>query len=167
MLAHKTKKWFGQMRSWLPVIGLAVLVTALPVSLLSRRGFGIVLDKTPAFGWIFYFNPQGFMGFEGYTIGILGGERLKRARRALTMLADQTGGVTYFPKDLSEVDEISRQVARDIRNQYVIGYKPSAIQHGGVYRQVRVEARASGYKRLQVRTRSGYYATQSRRAAAH
>ena len=33
-----------------------------------------------------------------YTIGILGGEREKRARRALTTLAEQTGGVAYFPQ---------------------------------------------------------------------
>jgi len=100
-----------------------------------------------------------------YTIGILGGERLRRARTALRTLAEQTGGVAYFPKDLSEVDEISRQVAHDIRNQYVIGYKPGTAQRGGGYHQVKVEARASGYKRLQVRTRSGYYATQNSRAA--
>jgi len=56
-------------------------------------------------------------------------------------------------------------VAHDIRNQYVIGYKPGTAQRGGGYHQVKVEARASGYKRLQVRTRSGYYATQNSRAA--
>lgn len=100
-----------------------------------------------------------------YTIGLLGGERQKRARRALSTLAEQTGGVAYFPKDLAEVDDISRQVAHDIRNQYIIGFKPSSGQRGGGYHTVKVEARASGYKRLQVRTRSGYYATESSRAA--
>jgi VWFA-related protein len=100
-----------------------------------------------------------------YTIGILGGEREKRARRALTTLAEQTGGVAYFPNDLTEVDEISRQVAHDIRNQYIIGYKPTTPQRSGGYRSVKVEARSSAYKRLQVRTRSGYYANQTNRAA--
>ena len=101
----------------------------------------------------------------GATIGILGGEREKRARRALTTLAEQTGGVAYFPNDLTEVDEISRQVAHDIRNQYIIGYKPTTPQRSGGYRSVKVEARSSAYKRLQVRTRSGYYANQTNRAA--
>lgn len=100
-----------------------------------------------------------------YTIGLLGGERQKRAHRALSTLSEQTGGVSYFPKSLSEVDEISRQVAHDIRNQYIIGYKPSTPRHNGGYRAVRVEARAAGYKHLQVRTRSGYYASEGRRAA--
>jgi Ca-activated chloride channel homolog len=97
-----------------------------------------------------------------YTIGILGSEKQRRARRALVELAERTGGVAFFPKDLSEVDAISQQVAHDIRNQYTIGYKPSIPQSKGGYRMVKVEARAPGYKRLQVRTRSGYYAGQER-----
>jgi VWFA-related protein len=100
-----------------------------------------------------------------YTIGVLGSEREKRARRALRTLAEQTGGVAFFPKDLTEVDEISRQVAHDIRNQYIIGYKPSTPQRSGGYRTVKVEAHSSAYKHLQVRTRSGYYANETRRAA--
>jgi VWFA-related protein len=97
-----------------------------------------------------------------YTIGILGGEREKRARRALREMAEETGGVAFFPKDLSEVDSISQQVARDVRNQYTIGYRPTNPQSRGGYRTVKVEAKAPGYKRLQVRTRSGYYPGQER-----
>jgi Ca-activated chloride channel homolog len=97
-----------------------------------------------------------------YTIGILGDDReAHRAKRALTALAAQTGGVAYFPKDLNEVDNISRQVAHDIRNQYTIGYKPVDPNRPG-YRSVRVEAHSPGYKHLIVRTRSGYYAGQER-----
>jgi VWFA-related protein len=98
-----------------------------------------------------------------YSIGILGDDReAHRAKRALTALALQTGGLAFFPKDVGEVDTISQQVAHDIRNQYTIGYKPTNPQRRGGYRSVRVEARAPGYGRLQVRTRSGYYAGQER-----
>lgn len=101
-----------------------------------------------------------------YTVGILGGEgKTKRAKRALQEIAEQTGGVAFFPKDLSEVDSITREVAHDIRNQYTIGYKPVRPQSQGGYRTVRVEARAKGYGKLQVRTRSGYYAGQERASA--
>ncbi len=100
-----------------------------------------------------------------YTIGILGDDReARRARRALTALAYQTGGVAYFPKDINEVDSISRAVAHDLRNQYTIGYKPSNPQSAGGYRSVHVEAHAGGYGKLQVRTRSGYYAGRERAA---
>ncbi|HEV2991002.1 MAG TPA: VWA domain-containing protein [Candidatus Angelobacter sp.] len=98
-----------------------------------------------------------------YTIGILGSEgRERRAKRALEGLSAQTGGVAFFPKNLSEVDEISQSVARDIRNQYTITYKPSNPQANGGYRKLRVVANAPGYKDLQVRTRSGYFAAQQR-----
>ncbi len=97
-----------------------------------------------------------------YSIGILGDDReARRAKRALTALAVQTGGVAFFPKDLNEVDNLTRQVAHDIRNQYTIGYKPTDPNRAG-YRSVRVEAHAPGYKHLVVRTRSGYYAGRER-----
>jgi VWFA-related protein len=101
-----------------------------------------------------------------YTIGLLGGEREKKARRALKIMAEQTGGVAFFPGDVNEVEAISQQIAHDIRNQYTIGYKPSTPKTEGGYRQVKVDAMASGHKKLQVRTRSGYYATSGEKASA-
>ncbi len=95
-----------------------------------------------------------------YAIGLLGEERARRARRALEMIAERTGGMVFLPKTLDEVDEISRNVAHDIRSQYTIGYKPSTPKSVGGYRTIRVEARAKGYKQLTVRTRSGYYPGQ-------
>jgi Ca-activated chloride channel homolog len=60
-----------------------------------------------------------------YAIGILGDEEHpKRARRALDIMAQKTGGIAFFPKTLDEVDEISRTVAHDIRNQYTSRPKP-------------------------------------------
>jgi Ca-activated chloride channel homolog len=100
-----------------------------------------------------------------YTIGLLGDEHSKRARRALREMAEDTGGVAFFPKDLNEVQAITGQIAHDIRNQYTIQYKPSNPQSSGGYRTVKVEAQARGYKKLQVRTRSGYYAGQERASA--
>jgi len=94
-----------------------------------------------------------------YAIGILGDEEHpKRARRALEVIAQKTGGMAFFPKTLDEVDEISRTVARDIRNQYTIGYKPTNPRGAGGFRVVRVEAKAKGHGKMTVRTKSGYYA---------
>jgi len=101
-----------------------------------------------------------------YTIGILSEEDNKRrAKRALEQLSVQTGGVAFFPKNLQEVDEISRAVAHDIRNQYTITYKPTNPQANGGYRKVKVVAHAPGYKELQVRTRSGYFADEKKTAS--
>ena len=99
-----------------------------------------------------------------YAIGLLGEERARRAKRALQTISERTGGIAFFPRTLDEVDQISSAVARDIRNQYTIGYKPTTPKTAGGYRAIRVEARASGHGKLTVRTRSGYYAGQEQAA---
>jgi Ca-activated chloride channel family protein len=95
-----------------------------------------------------------------YAIGLLGEEKARRARRALETIAQRTGGISFFPRTLDEVDSISSSVAHDIRNQYTIGYKPTTPKTAGGYRAIRVEAKAKGYGKLVVRTRSGYYPGQ-------
>jgi Ca-activated chloride channel homolog len=99
-----------------------------------------------------------------YAIGLLGDEKQRRARRALQEIALRTGGVAFLPRTLDEVDEISRTVAHDIRNQYTIGYRPTTPKSAGGYRTIHVDAKARGYNKLTVRTRSGYYAGQERSA---
>ena len=102
---------------------------------------------------------QGENGPAVYAIGILGEEEHpKRARRALEQMAERTGGIAFFPRTLDEVDEISRTVARDIRSQYTIGYKPTNPRGTGGFRTVHVEAKAKGHGKMTVRTKSGYYA---------
>jgi VWFA-related protein len=95
-----------------------------------------------------------------YSVGLLSEEERReatRARRALEALAAATGGETYFPRELSEVDRIAHQVARDIRNQYTIQYTPLNTAMDGGYRQIKVAVNAAGHPTA--RTRSGYYAT--------
>ena len=50
------------------------------------------------------------------------------------------------------------QIARDIRNQYTLGYYPTDTAKDGTYRLVRVEVNDRGRGKLVVRTRTGYYA---------
>jgi Ca-activated chloride channel homolog len=101
-----------------------------------------------------------------YAIGVLGDEEHpRRARRALEIIAQRTGGLAFFPSTLDEVDEISRQVAHDIRNQYTIGFKPTNPRSTGGFRQIRVEAKEKGHGKLMVRTKSGYYAGSQAAAA--
>ncbi len=105
---------------------------------------------------------QALQGPVVYSIGLLfkgddSGREARRAKRALQMLSSETGGVAFFPKGLDEVDEIAAEVARDIRSQYTIGYHSTKPASLGGYRLVKVEAHASGYGKLIVRTRTGYY----------
>jgi VWFA-related protein len=102
-----------------------------------------------------------------YAIGILGDEEHpKRAKKALQILAERTGGIAFFPRTLDEVDAISKTIANDIRNQYAIGYKPSNPRNTGGFRQIRVDAKAKGHGKLVVRTKTGYYAGSQTASAA-
>jgi len=97
-----------------------------------------------------------------YTIGLLFGDEMSRAevrhaRRALEMLAQETGGMSFFPKSIDQVDQIAAEVARDIRSQYTIGYhstKPSTVPG---FRRIEVTAESQGQGKLTVRTRTGYF----------
>ncbi|HUY81457.1 MAG TPA: VWA domain-containing protein [Acidobacteriaceae bacterium] len=96
-----------------------------------------------------------------YSIGLLFGtdkEESKRAKNALERLSQETGGIAYFPHSLQDVDSIATEVARDIRNQYTIGYHSTKPASLGGYRALRVEAKAPKHGKLFVRTRKGYFA---------
>lgn len=97
-----------------------------------------------------------------YCVGLLFGpdedrRESRHARRVLETLAEQTGGVAYFPRKLDEVDSIAQQVATDIRQQYTIAYSSTKPARLGGYRTIHVTAQQKGYSRLTVRTRSGYF----------
>jgi VWFA-related protein len=95
-----------------------------------------------------------------YAVGLLSDEErreAKRAQKALEALAEATGGETFFPRDVSEVERIATQVAHDIRNQYTIAYTPLNQAMDGSFRQIKVTVKAAGNPT--VRARSGYYAT--------
>ena len=92
-----------------------------------------------------------------YAIGILGEEDKReagKAKRALEALTKASGGFSLYPKDIGEVESMAQQVAHDIRNQYVLAYKPSNQNLDGTFRQIKVTA-----GKYTVRTRTGYYAT--------
>jgi VWFA-related protein len=94
-----------------------------------------------------------------HVIGLLEEEdrrEARKAKRAIEQIAMATGGLFYFPKDLSEVERISQQVAEDIRSQYVLAYSPTIQELDGSFRQIKVTA--NGPNKPMVRTRSGYYA---------
>ena len=100
-----------------------------------------------------------------YAIGLLGQESkraAKRARQALTAMAQATGGLAFFPEGTQDVETICTQIAHDIRNQYTLAYYPTNTRRDGSFRSVQVEvAPPRGRGKLYVRTRTGYYAQRA------
>jgi len=99
-----------------------------------------------------------------YAIGLLNEEEAgeaKSAKKALKALTEASGGLDYYPKSISDVQEITPRVAHEIRNQYILGYTSSNQVFDGSFRQVKVTV--NGFGRPTVRTRNGYYATPTAR----
>ena len=95
-----------------------------------------------------------------YAIGLFTQEEkreAKKAKRALEALATASGGAVFYPNDVAEVEALARQVAHEIRNQYVLAYSPSNQALDGSFRQIKVTV--TGPNRPVARTRSGYYAS--------
>ncbi len=98
-----------------------------------------------------------------YAIGLLSDNEpreAEHAKRALDALTLATGGQVWYPSDLAEVEGIAREVAHEIRNQYILGYTSSNQALDGTFRRIRVAVKAAGDPI--VRTRSGYYASTER-----
>ena len=97
-----------------------------------------------------------------YTIGLLSEEskkNAKRAKRALEDIAKASGGLAFFPENVSDVKDICENVAHDIRNQYTLAYYPTNTKRDGTFRTVQVEViPPHGRGKLTARTRNGYYA---------
>ncbi len=95
-----------------------------------------------------------------YAIGLFTEEEKRegaKAKRALNELTSTTGGIAFYPKEVSEVQSLASEIAKDIRNQYTIAYTPGLQELDGSYRQIKVVV--EGPAKPVVRTRSGYYAT--------
>ena len=93
-----------------------------------------------------------------YTVGIFMADDRDRNPDALRQLSRATGGEAFFPRELSDVVSTCGRVARDIRNQYTIGYLPSPSAEPGAYRSIRVTV-GEGGGGYRVRTRTGYVAS--------
>jgi Ca-activated chloride channel homolog len=93
-----------------------------------------------------------------YTIGIFDPDDPDQNPQVLRRLAQETGGEAFFPAQLSETVEICERIARDIRDQYTIGYSSMNEKQDKAYHKVRLTAQVQGDGKLSVRTRAGYRA---------
>jgi len=92
-----------------------------------------------------------------YTIGIFDDDDPERNPAVLERLAHVSGGVAYFPKSLNEISPICRQIAKDIRTRYTLGYIPTS--EGKAERHIKVVASSPEHEKLVVRTRTSYVFT--------
>jgi Ca-activated chloride channel homolog len=74
-------------------------------------------------------------------------------------ISTATGGRMFRVDDIDELSDIAEKISMELRNQYVIGYRPTDLTRNGKWRKVRVKVNPPpGLPPLTVYARSGYYA---------
>jgi Ca-activated chloride channel family protein len=96
-----------------------------------------------------------------YTIGIFDPDDPDGKPGVLRRLAHETGGQAFFPSQLTETVEICERIAKDIRDQYTVGYSSASEKRDGTYHKIRLTARSKTGGKLAVRTRAGYSAADA------
>ncbi|HLY59176.1 MAG TPA: VWA domain-containing protein [Terriglobia bacterium] len=77
----------------------------------------------------------------------------------LAELAEVSGGRMFSVDDADELPDITEKISIELRNTYVIGYKPSNLVRDGRWRRTKVKFfPPKGLPELQVHARAGYYA---------
>jgi Ca-activated chloride channel homolog len=77
----------------------------------------------------------------------------------LSEMTEMTGGRTFRVNDLNELPDIATKISMELRNQYVLGYRPSNRAKDGKWRKIKVRLRPpKGLPPLTVYARTGYYA---------
>lgn len=62
----------------------------------------------------------------------------EKSKAFLERLANDTGGRAYFPSSVSELPDIARSIASELRTQYSIGYMPPNDAAPGTFRNIKV-----------------------------
>jgi hypothetical protein len=97
-----------------------------------------------------------------YAVGLQaenGKPASKTVRGNFDQIAEKTGGAAYFPKSVDELPEICRQIAHELRNQYMLGYSPKNTNNDGSWRAIRVSLTSPQLgPKVVVRARQGYVA---------
>jgi len=96
--------------------------------------------------------------FGGFGTGFLTAEEMA-GPFLLSDLAERTGGRHFAGNRLAELPEVAAKIGLQLRNQYLLAYKPTNNARDGKFRRVMVKlAKPAGMPPLKTTSRTGYYA---------
>ena len=79
-----------------------------------------------------------------------------RAQTGMQTVADATGGSAFLPDSDKDLEKVFRQVAAELRGQYLLGYYGDSEAPPGQFRHIKVVTPTR--PELKIRARQGYYA---------
>ena len=96
-------------------------------------------------------------GLSGSVPGVEAGQVSDRGDKGLERLCDETGGMAFFTGDMLALERSFSKIAKELRSQYLITYKPTNDHYDGSYRKVDVKLLSPNDK-FKLRTKRGYKA---------
>jgi Ca-activated chloride channel family protein len=97
------------------------------------------------------FDP---LGYRGRSPEELNGPSL------LSEITEMTGGRLFAVENINELSDIATKIGVELRNQYVLGYRPSNKTRDGRWRKTKIKLRMpKGLPPLNVYSKTGYYAS--------
>ena len=83
----------------------------------------------------------------------------REAEFVMKTLSLETGGRSFFPAKIDDLNDVYSQIADELASQYTIGYTSKNPRHDGAWR--RIDVRVSR-QNAAARTKRGYYAPTGR-----
>jgi len=78
----------------------------------------------------------------------------------LSDITELTGGRTFSIDNPNDLTDVATKIAIELRNQYVLGYRPTNPAHDGKWHKIKVKLVApKGLPPLRVYAKTGYYAS--------
>jgi Ca-activated chloride channel homolog len=84
----------------------------------------------------------------------------KLGKRLLVEITEASGGRTITADQASKLPQIAAAISRELRQQYVLGYKSTNVHRDGKWRRIRVEVTANDYTPVRAYYKKGYYAPE-------
>lgn len=89
-----------------------------------------------------------------YTISTNRSGNAQVGDKILRYFATETGGKAFFPFEAQDLAESFKEISRELRSQYSLGYVPTETQPGGTFRTIDIQVMEKG---LRVRAKKGYF----------
>jgi Ca-activated chloride channel family protein len=98
-----------------------------------------------------------------FTIALRGADTQSKgfheAEFVMRQLAQETGGRSFFPSKLDDLNGVYAEIADELASQYTLGYSSKNAKRDGAYRRIVVQIDRPN---VMPRTKRGYYAPTSR-----
>jgi Ca-activated chloride channel family protein len=98
-----------------------------------------------------------------FTIALRGADTQSKgfheAEFVMRQLAQETGGRSFFPSKIDDLNGVYAEIADELASQYTLGYTSKNAKRDGAYRRIVVQV---SRQNVTPRTKRGYYAPTSR-----